>query len=46
MSISRGLRPLDPWDKKTGVAAILKRIESRVRSNKWKELLRRKERKK
>lgn len=33
------LKGLDPWDKKTGSAAIFQRIEREVRKGKWKKVL-------
>lgn len=33
------LRQLDPWDKKTGIPKTLKKIEGKVRLQKWKNLI-------
>lgn len=33
------LKGLDPWDKKTGSAAVFQRIEREVRKGKWKKIL-------
>ena len=37
--LKSGLRKMEPWDKKTGVVAVLNRIEKDVRKKKWNKLL-------
>lgn len=34
------IRGMDPWDKKTGIPKTLKKIEGKVRSEKWRNLIR------